>query len=105
MVVFVPLAFIDGIQGVFFRALAITMVVSLLTSLLLAVTLTPTLATRFIRAIADVGTAATTRLGGPILRRVVRVYEWAARACDSVVADGRIHRPVLWRPRRACTSS
>ena len=32
VVVFVPLAFLDGIVGVFFRALALTMVVSLLTS-------------------------------------------------------------------------
>ncbi|MCB1210331.1 MAG: efflux RND transporter permease subunit, partial [Verrucomicrobiales bacterium] len=44
VVVFVPLAFLDGITGVFFRALAMTMVVSLLTSLVLAVTLTPSLA-------------------------------------------------------------
>src|SRR5204862_5514943 len=35
-VVFLPLAFIDGIQGVFFRALAVTMVVSLLASLVVA---------------------------------------------------------------------
>ncbi len=33
VVVFIPLAFLDGIAGVFFRALALTMVVSLLTSL------------------------------------------------------------------------
>ena len=45
--VFVPLAFLEGLQGVFFRALAITMVVSLLTSLVLALTLTPTLAARW----------------------------------------------------------
>ena len=48
-VVFLPLAFIDGIQGVFFRALAVTMVVSLLASLVVAITLTPILAARFIR--------------------------------------------------------
>ncbi|MEP7120855.1 MAG: efflux RND transporter permease subunit [Byssovorax sp.] len=44
VVVFLPLAFLDGVPGVFFRALALTMVVSLLSSLVLAVTLTPTLA-------------------------------------------------------------
>ena len=44
VVVFMPLALLDGITGVFFRALAMTMVVSLLTSLVLAVTLTPSLA-------------------------------------------------------------
>ncbi|TAN71857.1 MAG: efflux RND transporter permease subunit [Methylobacter sp.] len=44
VVVFIPLAFLDGVAGVFFRALALTMVVSLLTSLVLAVTLIPSLA-------------------------------------------------------------
>jgi len=44
VVVFIPLAFLGGITGVFFRALAMTMVVSLLASLVLAVTLTPMLA-------------------------------------------------------------
>jgi multidrug efflux pump subunit AcrB len=45
VVVFIPLAFLDGVAGVFFRALALTMVVSLLTSLVLAITLIPMLAT------------------------------------------------------------
>ncbi len=44
VVVFVPLAFLDGVAGCFFRALALTMVISLLTSLVLALTLIPTLA-------------------------------------------------------------
>src|SRR5947208_12645426 len=80
VVVFVPLAFIDGIQGVFFRALAVTMVVALLTSLLLALTLTPTLAVRLIRVpAAPGGHNPDHELGGPVLRRLVRVYEWAAR--------------------------
>jgi len=44
VVVFIPLAFLDGVAGNFFRALSLTMVVSLLTSLVLAVTLIPALA-------------------------------------------------------------
>jgi CzcA family heavy metal efflux pump len=44
VVVFIPLAYLDGVAGCFFRALALTMVVSLLTSLLLALTLIPALA-------------------------------------------------------------
>ena len=79
VVVFLPLAFIDGIQGVFFRALAVTMVVALLTSLVLAVTLTPTLAARFIRAPLGGSAVVEHDLGGPILRWLIRVYEWAAR--------------------------
>jgi multidrug efflux pump subunit AcrB len=39
VVVFLPLAFLDGITGVFFRALALTMVVALLTSPALALLL------------------------------------------------------------------
>jgi CzcA family heavy metal efflux pump len=47
VVVFIPLAFLDGVAGSFFRALALTMVVSLLTSLILALTLIPSLAARW----------------------------------------------------------
>ncbi len=44
VVVFLPLIAVTGVTGSFFRALAVTMTVSLLTSLLLAVTFTPGLA-------------------------------------------------------------
>jgi len=49
VVVFIPLVVISGVTGVFFRALAVTMTVSLLTSLALAVTWTPTLSQYFIK--------------------------------------------------------
>jgi CzcA family heavy metal efflux pump len=49
IVVFVPLIAISGVNGTFFRALAITMTVSLITSLLLALTWTPTLSQYFVR--------------------------------------------------------
>jgi len=49
VVVFIPLIVITGVTGVFFRALAVTMTVSLLTSLGLAVTWTPTLSQYFIK--------------------------------------------------------
>ena len=49
VVVFLPLIVITGVYGVFFRALAVTMTVSLLTSLGLAVTWTPNLSQYFIR--------------------------------------------------------
>lgn len=79
VVVFIPLAFLDGITGVFFRALALTMVVSLLTSLLLAVTLTPALAARLLRS-ARAADAVHHPDGGPVLRRVVGLYERALSA-------------------------
>ena len=43
VVVFIPLIVITGVTGVFFRALAVTMTVALLTSLALALTWTPNL--------------------------------------------------------------
>ena len=49
IVVFLPLIAISGVTGVFFRALAITVAVSLLTSLALALSWTPTLSQYFIR--------------------------------------------------------
>ncbi len=49
IVVFLPLVAISGVIGVFFRALAITMGVALLTSLGLALTWTPMLSQFFIR--------------------------------------------------------
>ena len=48
IVVFVPLISIAGVTGVFFRALAVTMGISLLTSLALALTWTPNLSQYFI---------------------------------------------------------
>jgi multidrug efflux pump subunit AcrB len=49
VVVFLPLISIAGVTGTFFRALAVTMSVSLFTSLILALTWTPTLSQFFIR--------------------------------------------------------
>jgi len=50
IVVFLPLISIAGVNGVFFRALAVTVGASLLTSLALALTWTPTLSHYFIRS-------------------------------------------------------
>ena len=78
VVVFLPLAFLDGVPGVFFRALAFTMAVSLLISLFLALTLTPVLGIYLFR-----GRVGETRdeldQGGPILRRIIGVYERVVR--------------------------
>jgi len=80
VVVFIPLAFLEGITGVFFRALALTMVVSLLTSLVLAITLTPSLAGWLIRSRKDEQPHLQGEQGGFLLRRVIRIYENAVRA-------------------------
>jgi len=49
IVVFLPLISITGVTGVFFRALAVTVGMALLTSLALALTWTPTLSDYFLR--------------------------------------------------------
>ena len=73
VVVFLPLALLTGITGVFFRSLALTMSVALLTSLVLALTFTPVLAERFIR----VGSRGhETAEAGPLLTRLINAYEW-----------------------------
>jgi CzcA family heavy metal efflux pump len=77
VVVFIPLAFLVGVAGVFFRALALTMVVSLLTSLVLAITLTPSLAGWFVRDREK--RAGGQAEGGFLLTRVIRVYERSVR--------------------------
>ena len=79
VVVFIPLAFLLGITGVFFRALALTMVVSMLTSLILAVTLTPSLAAWFIRLRKGIEPKPFAEQGGFLLRRLIRIYEIAVR--------------------------
>lgn len=78
VVVFLPLAFLQGITGVFFRALALTMVVSLLTSLVLAVTLTPSLAAWLIRRGSAEGDGGDER-DRPVLGRLIELYESAVR--------------------------
>jgi CzcA family heavy metal efflux pump len=50
VVVFLPLTLLTGVTGVFFRSLALTMAVALLTSLVLALLFTPVLAERFVKA-------------------------------------------------------
>ncbi len=53
IVVFLPLISVTGVTGTFFRALAITMTVSLLTSLVLALTWTPALSLRILKGHAN----------------------------------------------------
>jgi CzcA family heavy metal efflux pump len=73
VVVFLPLTLLTGVTGVFFRSLALTMSVALLTSLVLALTLTPVLAERFVSAGSN---AERREEGGRILGVITRRYEW-----------------------------
>ena len=103
VVVFLPLTLLTGVTGVFFRSLALTMAVALLTSLVLALSFTPVLAERFVKARRRHGLAEEEGSGvwsrademramdreaeeeaGPFLRAVIRRYEWVlGHALDS----------------------
>jgi CzcA family heavy metal efflux pump len=75
VVVFIPLAFLSGVTGVFFKALALTMVVALLASLVLALTLTPSLAAWAMGRKSDSrapGNGAAA--GGFIMRLAIGIY-------------------------------
>jgi CzcA family heavy metal efflux pump len=77
VVVFLPLTLLTGITGVFFRSLALTMAVALLTSLVLALTFTPVLAERFVKVKKkDIQKHEEFSW---ILGLIIRPYEWLLR--------------------------
>ncbi len=98
IVVFLPLISVTGVTGTFFRALAITMTVSLLTSLVLALTWTPALSLLILRDRSGKNHAAVTageaaepellrlmhheeELLSGFMRKVLEFYErWLTRA-------------------------
>ena len=106
VVVFLPLTLLTGVTGVFFRSLALTMAVALLTSLVLALSFTPVLAERFIqpksrRAGDEEDTLSGLELEGELaaeereesreqgrlLRAIVLRYEWLlGKALDNRAA-------------------
>jgi len=72
IVVFIPLISITGVTGVFFRALAITVGMALLTSLALALTWTPTLSHYLLRG-------ARRTHSESVSPRLLRIYERTLR--------------------------
>jgi CzcA family heavy metal efflux pump len=86
VVVFLPLISVTGVTGSFFRALAITMTASLLTSLLLALTWTPGLSLVLLRnRHVPSGEASRDSHNDPgrVMRRILRWHnialEWSLR--------------------------
>lgn len=100
VVVFLPLTILTGVTGVFFRSLALTMSVALLTSLVLALGFTPVLAEKFVRAKKRRAEAIPPAADNPeyeltldeleeeaesgrFLRAIISRYEWVlSRALD-----------------------
>lgn len=89
VVVFLPLTILTGVTGVFFRSLALTMSVALLTSLVLALGFTPVLAERFVKAkrrkpaegaegdhVPTLAELEEEAESGPVMRAIVSRYEW-----------------------------
>ncbi len=91
-IIFLPLAFLTGITGAFFKVLSITMAVALLLSFLTAWWLVPVLVDRLIRGRSRV---AELNPQGPIMSRYRRALEWivgrawaAAAAAAALFAAG-----------------
>src|SRR5207244_5494727 len=87
IVVFLPLISITGVTGTFFKALAVTVGMALLTSLALALTWTPTLSHYFIRRGGASPKAAPHEGHGGMPPSVMRTYER--------VLKSTIRRPAL----------
>ncbi|HZT36263.1 MAG TPA: efflux RND transporter permease subunit [Bryobacteraceae bacterium] len=84
IVVFLPLISITGVTGVFFRALAVTVAMALLTSLALALTWTPTLSHYFLRRTSTGRRKARHATQSPgVLGRIVRLYDRLIRLAIS----------------------
>src|SRR5206468_3115076 len=79
VVVFLPLSLLTGVTGVFFRSLALTMAVALLTSLVLALFFTPVLAQRFVSSasasLSHEPGEGGRRPGEGVLNRLIGGYE------------------------------
>ena len=92
IVVFLPLISVAGVTGSFFRALAVTMTVALLASLLLALTWTPALSALLLRGRREGGPAADSSAPegrdeerGAMLR-VLNLHErWLRRSLEKPV--------------------
>jgi CzcA family heavy metal efflux pump len=100
IVVFLPLISMTGVTGSFFRALAITMTVSLFTSLVLALSWTPILSQYFVRR-KDAGAApAASSESGPDMAALLAAEGAHLSGFFGRIVDfyGRTMQSVLKRP-------
>ncbi|HXN52057.1 MAG TPA: efflux RND transporter permease subunit [Candidatus Acidoferrum sp.] len=99
IVVFLPLISTTGVTGSFFRALAVTMTVSLLASLFLALSWTPALSQYLVRR-KDTGEAVSTSQGGPDFAALLAAEEKHLSGFFGRIVNfyGRVMESVLKRP-------
>jgi CzcA family heavy metal efflux pump len=95
-IVFLPLMFLEGIEGRFFRPLGVAFVVSIMASLMVALTVTPALCKLLL------GGRSSHRVGDGLLARgLKRIYEPTVRTCvrwrgTVVAAAGIVTALTLW---------
>jgi CzcA family heavy metal efflux pump len=99
IVVFLPLVSITGVTGSFFRALAITMTVSLFTSLLLALSWTPALSQYLVRR-KDTVPASAASSEGPDMAALLAAEEAHLSGFFGRIVEfyGRVMRAALRQP-------
>jgi CzcA family heavy metal efflux pump len=99
IVVFLPLISTTGVTGSFFRALAITMTVALLSSLLLAVTWTPTLSQYFVRPKENAAEApgGTQTVASLLASEEAQLSGFFGKVVEFYgrVMEALLHKPVL----------
>jgi len=100
IVVFLPLISMTGVTGSFFRALAITMTVSLFTSLVLALSWTPILSQYFVRRKTIGEVPAAYSEGGPDMAALLAAEEAHLSGFFGRIVEfyGRTMQYVLKRP-------
>jgi multidrug efflux pump subunit AcrB len=113
VVVFLPLIVINGVTGTFFRALAVTLAVSLFTSLILALAWTPTLSLFLIKAKheSELGESGSERAGSETekesARRLMAAEDASLKGFFLQVVSLQEHwlRRALQRPKWLAGSS
>jgi CzcA family heavy metal efflux pump len=107
IVVFLPLISMTGVTGSFFRALAITMTVSLFTSLVLALSWTPILSQYFVRRKTTAEGPPASSEGGPDMAALLAAEEAHLSGFFGRIVEfyGRTMQYVLERPWLLTASS
>jgi HME family heavy-metal exporter len=78
-VVFLPLMFLEGLEGRFFKPLALTYIISIMASLVVALTVTPAMCKLILRRKPSTKASAHSHADGFLVRLLKRWYEPALR--------------------------